>query len=56
MDVKVVEADEAALAGEEADVEDGLEGGVARGAEEEGVSGHEVEGGDEEADGLHHVP
>lgn len=56
IDIKVAGLHEPLLFGGEAALEKPFEGGVPGGPHEEGIACHEVEGGDVEANGLHHVP
>uniref|UniRef100_A0A8I6X3M3 Uncharacterized protein n=1 Tax=Hordeum vulgare subsp. vulgare TaxID=112509 RepID=A0A8I6X3M3_HORVV len=55
-DVEVAGTHEAALPGREAAPVEALEGRLRGRPHEEGVAGHEVDGRDVEAHGLHHVP
>lgn len=55
-EIKVPGLHQALLLHQEAALEEALERGLPLGPEEEGVAGHEVGRGHEEADGLHHVP
>lgn len=56
VEVEAARPHESVLPGRESGAEEPLEGRLGGGAHEEGVSGHEVERRDVEADGLHHVP
>lgn len=55
-DVELMSLHEPPLLGHEATVEESFEGGLGRCPEEKGVAQGEVDGGHEEANGLHHIP
>lgn len=56
VNVEVVRGHEFLLLGSETTSEEAFEAGLCGGGQEEAVAEGEVEGGHEEANGLHHVP